>query len=106
MDIKLEEICSEMYKQVREDFPDLTFSDFKEIVKTPWFCLAQSFSSFEEYRPFRMHYFGLFSIPISQTKKGERLIKQSLEKKLVTQEEHDQVMNKINKVREEHEKNS
>ena len=96
-DYRLEELCSEIFREIREDFPDMTFSQFKEIVKAPWFML-QSEMEGDEYMPVRLHYFGVFQIAPSLARKGKKVADESLRRGIIEPEEHQRIITKLNHV--------
>lgn len=92
-----EDIASEMYKQIREDFPDMTFAHFKEIVKGPWIMLRESMES-EEYVPVRLHFFGLFSVTRGALNKGHRMLAHEKIGKKLSEEHRESIKKKLNNI--------
>lgn len=93
--LKVNDIASEMFKEIREDFPDMTFSQFKDLVRTPWNFLVDNMVS-EEYTPIRMHYFGLFQITPAMARKGLKTAEISLTKGLINEQEYNGIVTKLN----------
>lgn len=90
---------SEMYRLIREDFPDMTFAHFREIVRAPWMMLNESMQS-EEYIPVRFHFFALFSCTVGNTNRCEKMAKSALAKSQITQEEYEKISTKIKNINE------
>lgn len=88
---------SEMYKLIREDFPDMTFAHFKEIIRAPWMMLNESMQS-EEYTPVRFHYFGLFSCTLGNTNRCEKIADKALSKSQISPEDYQRIKTKINNI--------
>lgn len=95
--VTIEEMASQVYREIREDFPDMTFKQFKELVRTPWKVLADEMRS-PEYTPVRLHFFGLFYVPPSMARKGQRTADHSLKKNIITQEQYDFTQTKLNNI--------
>lgn len=95
--IRVEELCSEMYKLIREDFPDMTFAQFRELVRTPWQVLKEEMEK-PTYIPVRMHYFGLFSISNNMALRGIKMADNALDKEKISEENYKEICVKMNNV--------
>lgn len=99
MEIKSSDLMSEMYKIIREDFPDMTFAHFKEIVRAPWMMLNESMQS-EEYSPVRFHFFGLFSCTPGNTNRCEKMSVRAFSKSQISETEYERINTKIKNINE------
>ena len=104
MEIKSSDLMSEMYKVIREDFPDMTFAHFKEIIRAPWMMLHDSMQS-PEYHPVRLHFFGLFSCTVGNTNRCEKIADRAYSKSLISQEDYERIKIKIKNINEYNQKN-
>ena len=104
MEIKSTDLMSEMYKIVREDFPDMTFAHFREIIRAPWMMLHDSIQSLE-YDPVRLHFFGLFSCTVGNTNRCEKIADRAYGKSLISREDYERIKIKIKNINEYNQKN-
>lgn len=92
-----EEICSMFYKEVKDEYPDMTFTQCKDIVKAQWRMLKKEMQS-EEYRPVRLHYFGIFKATVPNSKICLKYANISKSKELITEKEMIRIENKIKNI--------
>ena len=104
MEIKSSDLMSEMYKIIREDFPDMTFAHFKEVIRAPWMMLHDSMQSLE-YHPVRLHFFGLFSCTVGNTNRCEKIADRAYNKSLISQEDYERIKTKIKNINVYNQKN-
>jgi|GEM_PF-3354841 hypothetical protein len=68
MRLETNDLVTGFFEKVKDEYPDLSYNDIKEIVLYPWFYLKDIMEngSFENVR---LKYFGEFSVPLHRAKK-------------------------------------
>lgn len=79
------ELMSEFYKEIKEDYPEISFDQLKDILFGPWRFLREQIESgfFPEVR---FEYFGVFKVYPGRAKHLLNNLKERREKDLITQE--------------------
>lgn len=82
------ELMSEFYEEIKEEYPDLSFDQLKDILFGPWRYLREQIESgfFPEVR---FEYFGVFKVYPGRAKHLLTNLEERKNKGLITQEFYD-----------------
>jgi hypothetical protein len=87
MRIEIAESISLYFKSIRNDYPDLTFEQVKEIAMGPWVFTKHIFES-GVIDTIRLKYFGVFKVPPTRAKRLLREAKYRFDNKYITPKQY------------------
>lgn len=89
------DLMSEFFKEIKEEYPDLSFDQLKDILFGPWRFLREQIESgfFPEVR---FEYFGVFKVYPGRVKYLLENLKERKDKGLITQEFYDKYEELLN----------
>ena len=69
----------EFYEELKEEYPELTLSDFNNICRGPFRFIKEVISS-GELKDIRLQYFGIFQVSKSRVKYNKKMLEENYKK--------------------------
>lgn len=94
MKISHRKMMEDFYKEVKDDYPDLTYEEIRDIVSHPWKHVIRCFAN-GKLDVIRLKYFGKFEVAVARAKGGLKKAKEKYDNGLITEEKYNKIKTMI-----------
>ena len=96
MKLDNQQLLSEFYELIKEDYPHVSYEDLKDICFAPWMFLKEEMES-GNLIDVRFEFFGVFTVLEGKVIAMQKLNKKQLEENKITQDTYDHYDNMYSK---------
>lgn len=102
MKIEAKDLIEEFYEKEKENYPDLSLDQFKDVCYGPWRFLKREMEN-GELNAVRLKYFGVFQVHKGRAKWMSTAIEERRDKNIITEDKYQQLKVMLTKFLKRHE---
>lgn len=105
MKLSNKEVIEEFYEKIKEDYPELTFKQVKDLCHSPWFYAHREIAS-DNLPDVRLKYFGVFRVYEGRARDMLPTIERRREEGILSKEKYEELKAMITKFLRRKDENS